>query len=81
MLSVLDAKIELNRRINDELEGMAKLLYDYWFVQFDFPITAAHAAAMGKPHLEGRPYRTSGWTSRQIPAGEPRRNRSTAAWC
>ena len=33
----LDAKIELNNRINSELEAMAKTLYDYWFVQFDFP--------------------------------------------
>jgi type I restriction enzyme S subunit len=39
---------------------MAKLLYDYWFVQFDFPITAAQAVAMGKPRLEGKPYRASG---------------------
>ncbi|MGB0993949.1 MAG: restriction endonuclease subunit S, partial [Akkermansiaceae bacterium] len=60
VLSALDAKIELNNRINAELEGMAKLLYDYWFVQFDFPITAAQAAAMGKPQLEGQPYQSSG---------------------
>jgi type I restriction enzyme S subunit len=33
----LDSKIELNNRINTELEEMAKTLYDYWFVQFDFP--------------------------------------------
>jgi type I restriction enzyme S subunit len=39
---------------------MAKLLYDYWFVQFDFPMTAAQAAALGKPHLTGHPYRASG---------------------
>jgi type I restriction enzyme S subunit len=32
---------------------MAKLLYDYWFVQFDFPMSAAQAAALGKPHLTG----------------------------
>ncbi|WP_423906472.1 restriction endonuclease subunit S [Candidatus Spongiihabitans sp.] len=37
MLSALDTKIELNNRINAELEAMAKTLYDYWFVQFDFP--------------------------------------------
>ena len=37
VLSALDAKIELNNRINTELEAMAKTLYDYWFVQFDFP--------------------------------------------
>ena len=60
VLSALDSKIELNNRINAELEGMAKLLYDYWFVQFDFPMTAAQAAALGKPHLTGHPYRASG---------------------
>ncbi|NOT95390.1 MAG: restriction endonuclease subunit S [Nitrospira sp.] len=76
VLSALDAKIELNNRINEELEGMAKLLYDYWFVQFDFPITAAQAAAMGKPHLKGKPYRASGGKmiynealKREIPEG------------
>lgn len=37
VLSDLDAKIELNNRVNAELEAMAKTLYDYWFVQFDFP--------------------------------------------
>lgn len=44
VLSVLDDKIELNNRINAELEAMAKTLYDYWFVQFDFP---------NSPPLEG----------------------------
>ena len=43
-LSALDDKIELNDRINAELEAMAKTLYDYWFVQFDFP---------NSPPLEG----------------------------
>ena len=37
VLSSLDSKIELNNKINKELEAMAKTLYDYWFVQFDFP--------------------------------------------
>jgi type I restriction enzyme S subunit len=37
ILSSLDSKIELNNKINTELESMAKTLYDYWFVQFDFP--------------------------------------------
>lgn len=60
VLSALDAKIALNHRINGELEGMAKLLYDYWFVQYDFPLSAAQAAALGKPRLIGQPYRTSG---------------------
>ena len=47
VLSALDAKIELNNRINAELEAMAKTLYDYWFVQFDFP------DALGKPYKTG----------------------------
>ena len=76
VLSTLDAKIALNQRINGELEGMAKLLYDYWFVQFDFPLSAAQAAALGKPRLAGQPYRSSGGKmvfnptlKREIPEG------------
>lgn len=64
VLSSLDAKIDLNHRINAELEALAKTIYDYWFVQFDFP--DAH----------GRPYKSSGgamvWNDtlkREIPAG------------
>ena len=48
ILSSLDSKIELNYRINSELEAMAKTLYDYWFVQFDFP------------NAKGKPYKSSG---------------------
>lgn len=48
LLFLLDKKIELNNRINAELEAMAKTLYDYWFVQFDFP------------NEEGKPYKSSG---------------------
>ena len=48
ILNKLDCKIELNRQINDNLEAMAKQLYDYWFVQFDFP------------NEEGKPYKSSG---------------------
>lgn len=64
VLSDLDAKIELNNKINRELEGMAKTLYDYWFVQFDFP------------DANGRPYKSSGGKmvynaelKREIPEG------------
>lgn len=64
VLAALDAKIDLNHRINAELETLAKTIYDYWFVQFDFP--DAH----------GRPYKSSGgamvWNDtlkREIPAG------------
>jgi type I restriction enzyme S subunit len=48
VLSDLDSKIELNNKINQELEAMAKLLYDYWFVQFNFPDN------------KGKPYKLSG---------------------
>lgn len=47
-LYLLNQKIELNNRINAELEAMAKTLYNYWFVQFDFP------------DKNGRPYKSSG---------------------
>ena len=64
VLSAIDAKIELNNRINAELEAMAKTLYDYWFVQFDFP------------NANGKPYKTSGGKmiynttlKREIPEG------------
>jgi len=71
-LFLLDSKIELNNRINAELEGMAKLIYDYWFVQFDFPFDFAQ----GKPNEQGKPYKSSGgkmvWNEelkREIPEG------------
>ena len=64
VLSSLDAKIDCNNRINAELEAMAKTLYDYWFVQFDFP------------DQNGKPYKSSGGKmvynstlKREIPAG------------
>ncbi|MGL5108877.1 MAG: restriction endonuclease subunit S [Vibrio ordalii] len=44
IVAAIDKKIELNNRINAELEAMAQTLYDYWFVQFDFP------DANGKPY-------------------------------
>ncbi|MDF7680512.1 restriction endonuclease subunit S [Enterobacteriaceae bacterium ESL0689] len=63
-LYLLNQKIALNNRINAELEAMAKTLYDYWFVQFDFP------------DGNGKPYKASGGKmeynatlKREIPAG------------
>jgi len=63
-LSNLDTKIALNNKINTELEAMAKLIYDYWFVQFDFP------------DANGKPYKSSGGKmvynevlKREIPEG------------
>lgn len=64
ILSALDVKIELNNRINAQLEAMAKTIYDYWFVQFDFP------------DANGKPYKSSGgkmvWNDelkREVPKG------------
>ena len=48
VLSALDEKIALNSRINAKLEAMAKRLYDYWFVQFEFPFDFAQ----GKPDAD-----------------------------
>lgn len=52
VLSDLDAKIEVNNKINMELEAMAKTLYDYWFVQFDFPYVTSRGVE--------KPYKSSG---------------------
>ena len=64
ILSKIDDKIEINNQINQELEAMAKTLYDYWFVQFDFP------------DQNGKPYKSSGGKmvyhpelKREIPEG------------
>lgn len=63
-LIAIDKKIALNNKINAELEAMAKLIYDYWFVQFDFP------------DANGKPYKSSGGKmvynaalKREIPEG------------
>ena len=64
ILSDIDRKIALNKAINHNLVAMAKQLYDYWFVQFDFP------------NQDGKPYKSSGgkmvWNEklkREIPEG------------
>ena len=64
LLSSIDNKIENNNKINAELESLAKTIYDYWFLQFEFP------------NEEGKPYKSSGgkmvWNKelkREIPEG------------
>lgn len=64
ILTTLDQKIQINHQVNQELEAMAKTLYDYWFVQFDFP------------DQNGKPYKSSGGKmvynpelKREIPEG------------
>ncbi len=49
----LDSKITINRAINQNLEALAKQIYDYWFLQFDFP------------NKEGKPYKSSGGTMKK----------------
>lgn len=68
ILDAIDTKIRVNNRINAELEAMAKTLYDYWFVQFDFPDDS--------PQGQGKPYKSSGGKmvynpilKREIPEG------------
>ena len=48
ILSVIDSKIEVNRKLYYELEALIKLIYDYWFMQFEFP------------DAQGKPYKSSG---------------------
>ena len=64
VLKSIDKKLKINNQINQELEAMAKILYDYWFVQFDFP------------DQNGKPYKLSGGKmvynpelKREIPEG------------
>ncbi|MBK4779099.1 restriction endonuclease subunit S [Streptococcus lactarius] len=64
VLKSIDKKLKINNQINQELEAMAKILYDYWFVQFDFP------------DQNGKPYKSSGGKmvynpelKREIPEG------------
>ena len=64
VLKSIDKKLKINNQINQELEAIAKTLYDYWFVQFDFP------------DQNGKPYKSSGGKmvynpelKREIPEG------------
>lgn len=64
LLYQIDSKIENNRKINEEIDRMARTIYDYWFLQFDFP------------NGNGKPYKSSGgkmvWNEelkREIPDG------------
>ncbi len=82
-LYAINKKIELNNKINAELEGMAKLIYDYWFVQFEFPSEASAKDGFpdeNKPNSAkasiGKPYKSSGGKmvyneelKREIPEG------------
>jgi len=53
-------RIRLNERLNEKLEEVAQAIYKQWFVDFEFPMTAEYAEAIGKPELAGQPYKSSG---------------------
>lgn len=53
-------RIKLNEQLNQKLEETAQAIYKQWFVDFEFPISKAHAAEIGKPELQGKPYKSSG---------------------
>lgn len=69
-------RIQLNEQMNQKLEETAQAIYKHWFVDFEFPISAEYAASIGKPELEGNPYKSSGGEmvfcaelDREIPKG------------
>ncbi len=53
-------RIKLNEQLNQKLEETAQAIYKHWFVDFEFPISAEYAASIGKPELEGKPYKSNG---------------------
>ncbi|MFH1009111.1 MAG: restriction endonuclease subunit S [Candidatus Latescibacterota bacterium] len=53
-------RIKLNEQLNQKLEETAQAIYKQWFVDFEFPISKEYATKIGKPELEGKPYKSSG---------------------
>lgn len=53
-------RIKLNEQLNQKLEETAQAIYKQWFVDFEFPMSKEHATEIGKPELEGKPYKSSG---------------------
>lgn len=53
-------RIKLNEKLNQKLEETAQAIYKEWFVDFNFPMTTEQAEALGKPELEGKPYKANG---------------------
>lgn len=69
-------RIKLNEKLNQKLEETARAIYKQWFEDFEFPISKQCAASIGRPDLEGKPYKSSGapmtWNddlSIEIPVG------------
>ena len=57
---VIVDRIKLNERLSQKLDETAQAIYKHWFVDFEFPMSAEYAASIGKPELEGQPYKSSG---------------------
>ncbi len=58
--NVIVNRIKLNEQLNQKLEETAQAIYKHWFVDFEFPISAEYASSIGKPELEGKPYKSNG---------------------
>lgn len=58
--NVVNDRIALNEQLSQKLEDTAKAIYKQWFVDFEFPISKEYAESIGKPELEGKPYKSSG---------------------
>jgi len=58
--NVIVERIKLNEQLNQKLEEIAQAIYKQWFVDFEFPISKEYADEIGKPELEGKPYKSGG---------------------
>ncbi|MEL0655631.1 restriction endonuclease subunit S [Pseudoalteromonas issachenkonii] len=58
--NVVNDRISLNEQLTQKLEESAQAIYKQWFVDFEFPISKEYAQSIGKPELEGKPYKSSG---------------------
>ncbi|WP_287228370.1 MULTISPECIES: hypothetical protein [Vibrio] len=58
--NVVNDRIALNEQLTKKLEDTAQAIYKQWFVDFEFPISKEYAESIGKPELEGKPYKSSG---------------------
>ncbi|WP_082668960.1 restriction endonuclease subunit S [Pseudoalteromonas rubra] len=58
--NVVNDRIALNEQLTQKLEDTAQAIYKQWFVDFEFPISKEYAESIGKPELEGKPYKSSG---------------------
>ena len=58
--NVVNDRIALNEQLTQNLEDTAQAIYKQWFVDFEFPISKEYAESIGKPELEGKPYKSSG---------------------